>query len=173
MQLLEIETLKQWQRVLPLTPDPSASIPRLGLSILFVDSRVDWSDASLSATFQSRVGMQNTIGVRLSRQRDGILQISGVLQHLNAIDSIYIVGTAEGDCFWLGNACLRAEMLPRYYPYLSCWRKYGDRDRGNIPISLCGDRTLVQTLGHSLTQQLHQLTDCSVVALEWEMQHHA
>ena len=173
MQFLEIETLKQWQRALSLTRDPSARMPRLGLAILFVDSRLGDIDALPSSITQSRVGIQNTIGVRLSRQQDGILQISGVLQYLTAIDSIHIVGRAEEDCFWLGNACLRSSTLPKYHKYLANWRLYGDRDRGEVPISLYGDRPLVRASSYRITQQLHRLTGCPVTLLEWQRQHHS
>ena len=164
MQLLEIETLKLWQRASASpTERPIAGISKLGLPILFVDSRAELSASTLHSI------PSNTIGVKLSRTLDGILQITGVLQYLHTIESIYIVGQEEGDCFWLGNACIRTNSLHRYHKYLKSWGEC--HPTGKVPIWLCGDSTMIQTMGHTMTQQLHQLTDCPVVAVEWEIHH--
>ena len=173
MQLLELETLQQWRRVLPVARPSSVRMPKLGLSLLFVDSRIDVevSDTVLSSIAPFRMGIQNTIGVRLSRQRGGLLQISDVLQWLIAIDSLYIVGQGEGDCIWLGNACLRSSMLLRYQHSLARWRQYGGCDRGELPIWFCGNAALMQALAQGLTHQFQQLTRCPVTALEWNHSH--
>lgn len=124
-----------------------------GTSYIFIDCQVDNVSHLLAhAKPESRV-------VLLERDRDGIEQISQVLQHHQNISEIHLVAHGSPDCLYLGNSRLSLETLPQYAARLRQWR--GAIAQG-ANILLYGCRVAAEGLG--LVNALHTLTGASIAA---------
>ncbi|BAU41765.1 DUF4394 domain-containing protein [Leptolyngbya sp. O-77] len=124
-----------------------------GTSYIFIDRQVcDVPQLLAHAKPESRV-------VLLERDRDGIEQISQVLQQEQNICEIHLVAHGSPDCLYLGNSRLSLETLPRYAARLGQWR--GAIAQG-ANILLYGCRVAAEGLG--LVNALHTLTGASIAA---------
>jgi hypothetical protein len=97
--------------------------------------------------------------VLLEGDRDGIEQISQVLQKQQSIREIHLVSHGSPDCLYLGNSRLSLETLPRYAALLGQWR---EAIAQGANILLYGCRVAAEGLG--LMNALHTLTGASIAA---------
>ena len=97
--------------------------------------------------------------VLLEGDRDGIEQISQVLQKQQSIHEIHLVSHGSPDCLYLGNSRLSLETLPRYAALLGQWR---EAIAQGANILLYGCRVAAEGLG--LMNALHTLTGASIAA---------
>lgn len=124
-------------------------------SWLFVDFRVEDFETLLS-------GIKPGTGVTLlSPDRDGVAQISEVLEMLTSVREIHIVSHGSPGCLELGNSSLSLKTLDEYAPQLNLW----SMSFSQTPhILLYGCRVAAGDVGTEFVERLGALTGAMVAA---------
>ncbi|MBO1067209.1 MULTISPECIES: DUF4347 domain-containing protein [Nostocales] len=114
-------------------------------------------DASLSdyQTLQTGV-VEGVETVILSRNQDGIEQISQVLQQHPQITTIHIVSHGSPGCLYLGNGQLNLDNISKYAELLQHWQSEN--------ILLYGCNVAAGDAGEEFIHKLHEITNATISA---------
>ncbi|MBH8576028.1 DUF4347 domain-containing protein, partial [Nostocaceae cyanobacterium CENA369] len=125
--------------------------------LVFIDSQVE--------DYQSLVRgvLPNTFVVVLDANRDGIEQISQVLESHQGINSLHIVSHGTPGCIYLGNCQLSDETLNRYAEQLMGW---SDALSEDAQLLLYGCKVAKTEQGIKFIRCLSELTGAIVAASE-------
>jgi hypothetical protein len=102
--------------------------------------------------------------VLLDSNRDGMVQISEVLQNSREVEEIHLVAHGSPDCLYLGNSQLNLANLKPYASHLQQWRNVIARC-ANILIYGCR----VAEQGPTVLQMLRTLTGANIAASSREV----
>lgn len=128
-------------------------------SYVFIDRQVsDYSHLLRHLKPESQV-------VLLERDRDGMSQISEVLQNSCNVGEIHLVAHGSPDCLYLGNSQLNAATLESYADHLRQWRQ---ALAGCADLLIYGCRVAEQGWTGFL-EALHQLTGANLAASSREV----
>ncbi len=119
-------------------------------TIVFIDSSV--SDYQ---TLQTGV-VEGVETVILSRNQDGIEQISQILQQHPQITTIHIVSHGSPGCLYLGNGQLNLDNISKYAELLQHWQSEN--------ILLYGCNVAAGDAGEEFIHKLHEITNATISA---------
>ncbi|MBD2417171.1 DUF4347 domain-containing protein [Anabaena cylindrica FACHB-243] len=119
-------------------------------TIVFIDSSV--SDYQ---TLQTGV-MEGVEAVILSQNRDGIEEITEVLERHTQITTIHIVSHGSPGCLYLGNSQLNLDNISKYAELLQRWQ--------SKRILLYGCNVAAGDAGEEFIRKLHEITNATISA---------
>ncbi|MCX5983875.1 MAG: DUF4347 domain-containing protein [Nostocales cyanobacterium LacPavin_0920_SED1_MAG_38_18] len=128
----------------------NSSLRQTATTIVFID-------ASLSdyQTLQTGV-VEGVETVILSRNQDGIEQISQILQQHPQITTIHIVSHGSPGCLYLGNGQLNLDNISKYAELLQHWQSEN--------ILLYGCNVAAGDAGEEFIHKLHEITNATISA---------
>jgi hypothetical protein len=142
-------------------------------AIIFIDSGLDDYQSLANGTIpEAEV-------IVLDSTRDGVVQITEVLQGISEIAAIHIVSHGSPGCLYLGNTQLSLDTLERYASQLQTWATHLTLSS----LLLYGCNVAAGDAGEEFVQELHQLTGANIAASadrignaakggSWYLEHH-
>ncbi|HEY9613407.1 DUF4347 domain-containing protein, partial [Allocoleopsis sp.] len=123
-------------------------------TIVFIDSAVD--------EYQSLVNgaIPEAEVIVLDSTRDGVVQITQVLQGRINIAAVHIVSHGSPGCLYLGNTELSLDTLERYVSQLQTWATH----LTSSALLLYGCNVAAGDAGEEFLERLHRLTGANIAA---------
>ncbi|MGK7910809.1 MAG: Ig-like domain-containing protein, partial [Synechococcus sp.] len=140
------------------SPEPVSMMSTTYSEILFIDSSVE-NYQSLLACLQPGV-----LAIVLSPQRDGVVQITEILQeHLN-VETVHILSHGSPGCLYLGNTYLGLNNLRTYAWALTAWFKRSALHPQKPTLALYGCNLAAGDAGQEFIDKLHNSTGAVIAA---------
>ena len=129
--------------------------------LIFIDETVTDSDQLINDLLSKESDNRNFTVVVLDSEKNGIDQITEVLQNHQGLDAVHIISHGTQGSVTLGNTQLNSSNLDDYSTTISLWQNSFDEDADFL---IYGCEIAGNIAGESLTEQLSILTGTDVAA---------
>ena len=135
-----------------------AAPPIATAKLLFIDPSVEDYQILVQGV---NPGIQTVV---LDGNRDGVVQITEVLQQHPGVESVHILSHGSPGCLYLGNTRLDRESLKLYAGQLYEWFNRSPRPVTSLLLALYGCNVAAGDLGEEFVAELHSITGANIQA---------